>query len=283
MLKQKVFLVGATGETGESILQALLEDGSFVSSRSTISGPGTKITSNDTFQQSKTRYGVDNLCFQEITCFIRTASAKKPAVQHLRDRGLKVVTGDLSDSPEKLAKLLQNIDTVILTIFAFDVGVEASLVQAASMARVKRFVPCDFGTPCPRGGIMALRDLKEDVHDQIFALKLGFTIIDVGYWYEISYPRVPSGKFDYATMLARNQVVEGGTAPNMLIAKKDVGPITAEIIKDERTLNKRVYVCGDVLNQNEIIEIIEKKTGEKLELTIVGGDPSIYVIETNNR
>lgn len=31
MSKQTVFLVGATGETGESILQALLDDGSFVS------------------------------------------------------------------------------------------------------------------------------------------------------------------------------------------------------------------------------------------------------------
>lgn len=32
MAKQKVFFVGATGETGGSILKALLEDGSFVSS-----------------------------------------------------------------------------------------------------------------------------------------------------------------------------------------------------------------------------------------------------------
>ncbi|KEF57058.1 uncharacterized protein A1O9_07248 [Exophiala aquamarina CBS 119918] len=231
MLKQKVFLVGATGETGGSILQALDEDGSF-----------------------------------EITCFIRTASAGKPSVQHLKDKGLKVVHGDLTDPPEKLAGLLKDIDTVILTIFAFDVGIEANIIQAASMAAVKRFVLCDFGTPCPRG-IMPLRDRKEAVHDLMFAQKLGFTIIDVGYWYEISFPRVPSGKFDYAAVIARNQVVEGGTAPNMLIAKKDIGGITVEIIKDERTLNKKVFVCGDVLNQNEITAIIEEKTGEKLDLT----------------
>lgn len=178
------------------------------------------------------------------------------------------MTGDLTDSPEKLAGLLKGIDTVILTIFAFDVGIEANIIQAASKAGVKRLVPCAFGTPCPRG-IMPLRDLKEAVHDLIFAQKLGFTIIDVGYWYEISYPRVPSGKFDYAAVLARNQVIEGGTAPNMLIAKKDIGSITAKIIKDDRTLNKRVFVCGDVLSQNEIIAIIEEKTGEKLELTTV--------------
>lgn len=34
MSKQTVFLVGATGETGASILDALLEDGSFVSAQS---------------------------------------------------------------------------------------------------------------------------------------------------------------------------------------------------------------------------------------------------------
>lgn len=178
------------------------------------------------------------------------------------------MTGDLTDSPEKLAGVLKDIDTLILTIFAFDVGIEANIIQAASTAGVKRFVPCAFGTPCPRG-IMSLRDLKEDVHDMIFRQKVGFTIIDVGYWYEISYPRVPSGKFDSASLVARNQIIEGGTAPNMLIAKKDIGAITAEIIKDERTLNKRVFVCGDVLSQNEIVAIVEEKTGEKVELTTV--------------
>lgn len=35
MSKQTVFLVGATGETGQSILQALLDDGSFVSLEAT--------------------------------------------------------------------------------------------------------------------------------------------------------------------------------------------------------------------------------------------------------
>lgn len=204
-----------------------------------------------------------------MTCFIRTASAHKPAVQRLTDKGLKVVFGELSDSPDNLADLLVGIDTVILTIFAFDVGVEAPLIQAASMARVRRFVPCGFGTPCPRGGVMSLRDLKEEVHDQIFTLHLGYTIIDVGYWFEISFPRVPSGKFDYAVMVPRNKVIEGGDAPNMLIGKKDVGNITAKIIKDDRSLNKRVYVCGDILSQNEVNAIVEEKTGEKLELTTV--------------
>lgn len=51
----------------------------------------------------------------------------------------------------------------------------------------------------------------------------------------------------------------------MLIDKRDVGRITILIIMDERTLNKRVTVYGEVLSQNEIHAMIEDKTGEKLD------------------
>jgi hypothetical protein len=130
-------------------------------------------------------------------------------------------------------------------------------------------VPCNFTTPSPRGGIFSLRDAKEDVHDHIFRAKLGYTIIDVGYWYQSSFPRVPSGKFDYAAFMPINDLYNGGTAKNMITDKVDVGTVTVMCIKDERTLNKRVYTYGEVLSQNEINAIVEKKTGEKLELTSV--------------
>lgn len=100
----------------------------------------------------------------------------------------------------------------------------------------------------------------------MFRQRLPFTIIDVGYWYELRFPRVPSGKFDYAAILPLNDVYAGGTTPNMLMAKRDVGRITVRMIKDERTLNKRVYAYGDLLSQNEVNAIVEEKTGEKLEL-----------------
>ncbi|CAM1510942.1 Fc.00g084550.m01.CDS01 [Cosmosporella sp. VM-42] len=231
MSKQTVLLLGATGETGSSILEGLIEDGAF-----------------------------------NITCFVRTASAGKPAVQQLKDRGLKVVTGDLTGSVEKIIPLLQGINTVISPIFHLDVKDHIPIIDAAVQAGVKRFLPCNWGTPAARGGIMDMRDLKEEVHDHIFRQRLGYTIIDVGFWYQLSYPRVPSGKFDYATAIPINEVYAGGTAPNMIMHKKDVGRITAKIIKDERTLNKRVYAYGDLLSQNEVHAIIEDKTGEKLEL-----------------
>ncbi|PGH27621.1 hypothetical protein AJ80_00634 [Polytolypa hystricis UAMH7299] len=208
------------------------------------------------------------ITFAEITCLIRTSSADKPAAQALKGRrDVTVVTGDLSAPIDELAARLRGIDTVISIVFPLDLDKQIPLVDASVRAGVKRFLPCNWGTPAPRGGIMGLRDSKEEVHDHIFRARLGFTIIDIGYWYESSFPRVPSGKFDSAIFIPMNEVYAGGTVKNMLMHRKDVGRFAARVIKDPRTLNKRVYAYGDLLSQNEINAIVEEKTGEKLELT----------------
>ncbi|THZ71761.1 isoflavone reductase family protein [Aureobasidium pullulans] len=230
MTKQTILLVGPTGETGRHILNALIDDDSF-----------------------------------ELKCFIRSSSASKPSAQQIRERGIATVTAELDDPIEELITLLQDIDTVISCMSPASMKLQIPLIDAAVKAGVKRFLPCNFGTPSARG-ILALRDVKEEIHDHVFRRKLGFTIIDVGFWYQASIPRVPSGRFDSAIFMPLNDVYSGGSTPNMLIYARDVGKMVARIIKDERTLNKRVIAYGDVMSQNEIHDCIEDKTGEKLEL-----------------
>lgn len=178
------------------------------------------------------------------------------------------MTAELDDPIEELITLLQDIDTVISCISPASMKLQIPLIDAAVKAGVKRFLPCNLGTPSARG-ILALRDVKEEIHDHVFRQKVGFTIIDVGFWYQASIPRVPSGRFDSAIFMPLNDVYSGGSTPNMLIDARDVGKMVARIIKDERTLNKRVIAYGDVMSQNEIHDCIEDKTGEKLELVEV--------------
>lgn len=206
---------------------------------------------------------------QDITCFIRTSSEGKPSTQDIKDRGIKVVTGDLNDPIENIVALLQGIDIVICCMSPVSLKDQIPLVDAAVQTGVKRFLPCNWGTPCVRGGILASRDVKEEIHDHLFRYRLGFTIIDIGFWYQASIPRVPSGKFDSMILIPTNEVYAGGSVPNMLVDVRDAGRITVEIIKDDRTLNKRVMAYGEVLSQNEIHKIVEDKTGERLELTAV--------------
>jgi hypothetical protein len=147
---------------------------------------------------------------------------------------------------------------------------QVPLADAAAFAgTVKRFVPCGFTTISPPGGIMHLRDWKEEVHAGIFRNKIPYTIVDVGYWHQLSYPSVPSGKVDYAKFWKEANLYGDGEAKNLLTDKRDMGRFLARIIKDERTINKRVFTHSDALSQNEIFTLLEKLSGEKITPTVV--------------
>ncbi|GKZ33152.1 hypothetical protein AbraIFM66950_002936 [Aspergillus brasiliensis] len=73
-------------------------------------------------------------------------------------------------------------------------------------------------------------------------------------------------------MLPLNTIHGDGTAPNILTDLRDIGRFVARIVLDDRTINKYVYTCGEVLSENEIYHITEEISGEKLEPTRVSNE-----------
>ncbi|KAJ7468775.1 hypothetical protein FB451DRAFT_1352398 [Mycena latifolia] len=239
MGKQRVLLLGATGETGGSILNGLLADA-------------------DSF---------------DVEALVRPASTEKAEVQDLVKRGVKIRVVDIGGPLDDLVKALAGIDVLISAIDALGQLAQLSLVTAAKQAGVKRFVPCAFITVAPPGGVMQLRDNKEEVYQHIRKLYLPYTIIDVGYWHQISFPSLPSGRIDYAAVVKPGTEIHAeGTMPNMLTDLRDIGRFVALIIKDERTLNKSVVTYGDVLSENEISELMEEMSGEVVPRKYVTAD-----------
>ncbi|KAF2175240.1 NAD(P)-binding protein [Zopfia rhizophila CBS 207.26] len=234
MPKARVLLLGATGETGGDILDGLLADGSF-----------------------------------DVDCLIQPSSASKPSVQSLKDRGLKIVIGNLTGTVDDLVDVIKGYDTIISAIGATQQQTQIKLVDAAAKVAVKRFVPCGFTIVCPPGGVMSIRDDKEEVYQRIWYHHLPYTIIDVGYWHQISWPRLPSGRLDYAMLRPQTEIYGDGNAPSILTDKRDIGHFVALIIKDERTLNKKVFTYSDVLSQNQIVSVMEEKSGEKVEWSYI--------------
>ncbi|KAJ6459995.1 hypothetical protein C8R45DRAFT_843061 [Mycena sanguinolenta] len=239
MPKQRVLILGATGRTGASILDALLEDTS--------------------------SFDVEGL--------VRPASAEKPAAQNLATRGVKIHVADIGGPIEELVCILTGVDVFISAIDAMGQAAQLQLVRAAKKAGVKRFVPCAFVTIAPPGGVMALRDSKEEVYQEIRKQFVPYTIIDVGFWYQLSFPTLPSGRIDYAALVKpKVEIHAGGNAPTMLTDLRDIGPFVARIIKDPRTLNKCVAAYGDVLAENEIFALMEEMAGEKIERKYISAD-----------
>jgi hypothetical protein len=108
---------------------------------------------------------------------------------------------------------------------------------------------------------------KEEILDHIQRIYLPYTVIDVGWWYQITLPAVPSGKFDGHLTFANNNIIGGGNNPSALVNLNDIGKYVAVIINDERTINKKVFAYTESKTQNEIFELVEKVTSEKPERT----------------
>lgn len=227
----KIAVVGATGATGRSIVSALIE--------------------------SPTDF--------EITAITRGSSLSNTSNNELRDLGVKVVTWDVKSPVEDLAKLFPGFDVVISAINAHALPDQHQLVDAAHKAKVGRFVPCFFGTAAPPRGVMRLREMKEDVLDHIRKLYLPYTAIDVGWWYQISPPRVPSGRIDSGLLFPAQHILGDGTVPSAMTDLADVGRYVAKIVADPRTLNKMVFAYSELLTQKQVWDTVEKVSGEKVE------------------
>ncbi|KAF7367917.1 Glycoside hydrolase [Mycena sanguinolenta] len=231
--KQRVLILGATGQTGKSILDALVAEPQFF----------------------------------EVEALVRPSSADKPKVKNLTSQGVsKVHVIDISGPIDELVRVMTGVDVFISGIDAMSQLAQLQLVRAAKQAGVKRFVPCAFITIAPPGESWpSATACKEEVYQEIWRQFLPYTIIDVGYWHQISFPTLPSGRVDYAAVLRpKIEIHEGGTAPNMLVDLRDIGRFVAHIIKDPRTLNRFVAAYGDVLSENEIFSVMEEVSGEKI-------------------
>ncbi|PNP76834.1 hypothetical protein FNYG_09850 [Fusarium nygamai] len=225
-----VTVVGATGEVGLSTINALA-------------------SSPDTFK---------------LTAFVRPASINKPRVKEIKDKGVSVVAIELENNHEELVNALTGQDVVISSLAPYFNGPELALATAAKEAGIKRFVPSFFGPSCPPKGIMLFRDLKENIINHVKKIYLPYTVIDVGLWYQISLPPLPSGKIDYALAYPATVMAEDGSCSISITDLRDIGRYIAKIITDERTLNKYIFAYNEVWTQEEIYSHLEKVSGEKI-------------------
>lgn len=97
---------------------------------------------------------------QRLAASVRADSMDKPQVSKLRDIGVEIRAFDWQTArPSELDKHFEGVETVISTCYYSKPAIlgQKALVDAAKRSGIKRFIPCDFGTPAPPG-IMDLRD-----------------------------------------------------------------------------------------------------------------------------
>lgn len=198
-------------------------------------------------------------------------------MQRLVARGVMILEVDTENEIDP--SLLKPFEIVLSCIGPEGQLSQLNLATASKAAGVKRFVPCGYITICPPGGIMENRDQKDEVNNHIFKLKLPYTYIDTGFWHQISFPKLSSGRTDDVHLYLPNEIYAGGDAPNLLTDLRDIGRFVARIIKDPRTLNKRVFTWSDELLQNEIYAFSEEMSGEKIDRVSVSAEAVLERVE----
>lgn len=68
---------------------------------------------------------------------------------------------------------------------------------------------------------------------------------------------------------ANNEIVGDGNTPLALTDLRDIGRYVAKIIVDDRTLNKMVFAYNTVLTQNQIYDLLEEISEEKIQRNYV--------------
>ncbi|ODM20379.1 hypothetical protein SI65_03432 [Aspergillus cristatus] len=225
-----VGVIGATGKTGQSVVQGLLS-----------------LATNFT-----------------ITSFTRQASVNSLANRKLREQGVQITGYDLSQPRKLLVNQLTTIDV---------------LISSAKEAGVKRFVPSEWVGPAPHG-VIDIKDKKLDILGVIQRARLPYTIIDVGCWFQVFVPKIPSGRSDKGHMIhIDHRIVEDGNQRFALTDMADIGKYVSQIVADSRTVNKHVFAYTEVLSMNEIWDIMAVASGEKPRKDYVSGKEIKEIIE----
>lgn len=229
-------IVGATGQTGLSIVHALL-------------APDSPLAIPPSY----------------IISLTRPTSASNAANTSLSALGVSIRPFSLTDPHATLVSSLSGIQILISCISGGEEQLQQiPLATAAKEASVQRFLPSAWLPVIPPGGVHIFRDLKEQVYQHVKFIGLPYTIVDVGWWYQIAFPKLPSGRADYAISLPAEEIYGTGEAPSALTDLRDVGKYVARILGDDRTINQSVLCYSEVHSQLDSYALMEKLSGEKI-------------------
>lgn len=190
--------------------------------------------------------------------------AKQREVDILRDLGLRLVPGDIvQDSEKSLASIFADYDTIICCAgFVSGQGIQMRVTRAVLAAKVRHFVPWQFGVDYDaigRGSPQDLFDEQLDVRDLLRSQsQTRWAIISTGMFTSFLFePSFGVVDLENATVCALGSLENQVT----LTTPDDIGRITAEIVLGEESdtlfADRVIFVGGDTVSYEDVACIVE--------------------------
>lgn len=244
---KNIIVFGATGLIGEHITNAILDH--------------------------KDKFGKIGIFTSSNTLW-----TKSEEIDHLKERGVEVISGELT-SADAVKEAYNGFDTVVSCVGRSVIHQQLQLIQLAEQhPDIKRFFPSEYGTDIEHGPASA----NEKPHQQ--KLKVRAALEDVKnleYTYVVTGPygdadrglflsAVPAeqeamGTFDVGRK--RAVLLGDGTGKVSLTTMRDVGKfVAAALLHPDAARNKALRVNSFTATPKQIAAEFEKQTGESWEL-----------------
>ncbi|KAI1638368.1 hypothetical protein F4809DRAFT_600540 [Biscogniauxia mediterranea] len=177
------------------------------------------------------------------------------------------------ESVDSLKSALEGQDAVVSTIATVAIGGQYPLVDAAVAAKVKRFIPSEFGVntrilgDLPIGKILQGKIKTLDYIDAKSKENPDFTWtgISTGLFFDWG---LLHGSVGYDKKTRTATIYDSGNEPVQVSNLPFIGRAVAAILSNpSKTANKYLTIASFNPTQNEILDILEKETGEKWKVT----------------
>ncbi|OCL12347.1 isoflavone reductase family protein-like protein CipA [Glonium stellatum] len=179
--------------------------------------------------------------------------------------GVNIIKADYS-SASSLASALKGQDAVISIVGGIALGDQQKFIDAAIAAGVKRFLPSEFGSNTPDPRVSAIVP--------VFAAKTGAVDYLKSKESEITWSSLITGPFfDWGIKVGflgfdlsskTVTLIDNGTAPFSATTLSQIGKALIAILSHPaETSNKYIYVSSFNTSQREVLEVVEKISGQK--------------------
>ena len=194
-------------------------------------------------------------------------SAKAASIHALESLGIFTIAGDIaSSSEEELAHTFSSFDTLIgCTGMFHDAGTQLKIAHAALAAKVRRYIPWQFGVDYDAIGRGSSQDLfteQLDVRDLLRQqTATEWVIVSTGMFTSFLLdPSFGVVSEDRKTIRALGSWTNKVT----VTTPEDIGTVVADLVWASPETQGVVYTAGETLSYSHLAEILERVWGTKL-------------------
>lgn len=191
----------------------------------------------------------------KVTILTRSS---KPTNTHA---GVEVIEVDYA-STESLRAALKGIDAVVSTVAGEAIGAQGTLIDAAALSGVKRFIPSEFGTVTTNPKVQTLPvysdmfKIKSLLQTKADAAQMTWTVLACGGFLDLLF-QGSSDLFNFKEHKAL--LVDEGDNRLSASSLAVTGQAVAGILKNpDATKNRVVRISQVILTQNQVLGLAQK-------------------------